>query len=172
MSVEYFPIVNPDGTVVGKASRQECHSGSKLLHPVVHLHVIDKDGRYFLQQRSFAKDIQPGKWDTAVGGHVDYGEDIETSLLRECKEELNIVPKNPFHLITYIFESEIERELINSYGIIVDSEGFRPTLNREEIIDGKFWSVDEIEEARNAGVLTPNFLSEYDRIKDLVRELL
>ena len=72
---EIFPIVTPDGVVTGSATRAECHSGSKLLHPVVHLHILSRDGRVYLQKRSMSKDIQPGKWDTAVGGHVDYGEE-------------------------------------------------------------------------------------------------
>ncbi len=172
MKTEYFPIVTPEGKTIGQATRQECHSGSKLLHPVVHLHVIDHDGRYFLQQRSFDKDIQPGKWDTAVGGHVDYGENVVVALERECREELGIKPDNSFHLITYVFESEIERELINSYCIIVDALEFRPRINKEEIIDARFWSPTEIEKARTEGIVTPNFLSEYERIKDLIIELL
>ena len=45
-----------------------------LLHPVVHLHVMREGGFLYLQKRAMDKDIQPGKWDTAVGGHVDFGE--------------------------------------------------------------------------------------------------
>ena len=85
---EEFPVVNERGEVIGKASRRECHSGSKLLHPVVHLHVFDAAGNLFLQKRSLKKDIQPGRWDTAVGGHVDYGETINDALVREACEEL------------------------------------------------------------------------------------
>ena len=46
---EEFPVVNERGEVIGKASRRECHSGSKLLHPVVHLHVFDAAGNLFFQ---------------------------------------------------------------------------------------------------------------------------
>ena len=60
-SEEIFPIVDETGTVVGRATRGECHSGSKLLHPVVHLHVFDRQGRLYLQRRPDWKDIQPGK---------------------------------------------------------------------------------------------------------------
>ena len=56
---ERFPIVEEDGTVIGSATRAECHGGSMLLHPVVHLHVVTKDGSVFLQKRSMTKDIQP-----------------------------------------------------------------------------------------------------------------
>jgi len=74
MRTEWFPLVNEEGETIGKATRKECHSGSKLLHPVIHLHIFNKDGDLYLQKRSMNKDIQPGKWDTAVGGHIDYGE--------------------------------------------------------------------------------------------------
>lgn len=53
---ELFPIVNEKGDVIGSASRKECHSGTKKLHPVVHLHVFDSEGRLFLQKRSENKD--------------------------------------------------------------------------------------------------------------------
>lgn len=77
---EIFPIVDEDGKVVGSATRGECHSGSLLLHPVVHLHVFNSAGAVYLQKRPEWKDIQPGKWDTAVGGHIDYGETPEQAL--------------------------------------------------------------------------------------------
>ncbi len=48
-SEEMFPVVDEAGNVIGKASRGECHGGSKLLHPVVHLHQYDKGGKLFLQ---------------------------------------------------------------------------------------------------------------------------
>ena len=92
---ELFPIIDEDGNVIGKATRRECHSGSMLLHPVVHLHVFNSKGELYLQKRSLSKDIQPGKWDTAVGGHVDYGEEIETALRREAREELGITDYTP-----------------------------------------------------------------------------
>ena len=81
-SEEIFPVVDAAGNVVGKATRGECHGGSMLLHPVVHLHVFNSRGELYLQKRPAWKDIQPGRWDTAVGGHVDYGETIAEALRR------------------------------------------------------------------------------------------
>ena len=60
-SLEKFPIVDEEGHVLGSATRGECHSGSKLLHPVVHLHVFNSKGEVYLQRRPDWKDIQPGK---------------------------------------------------------------------------------------------------------------
>ena len=79
-SKERFPIVDEEGRVVGAATRGECHNGSKLLHPVVHLHGFNSRGEVYLQKRPEWKDIQPGKWDTSVGGHIDYGETPEQAL--------------------------------------------------------------------------------------------
>ena len=41
---EMFPLVDDEGNIVGAASRGECHNGSKLLHPVVHLHLFNSRG--------------------------------------------------------------------------------------------------------------------------------
>ena len=63
---ELFPLVDEEGNVIGKATRKFCHGGTKPLHPVIHLHIFNSDGELYLQKRSKKKDIQPGKWDTAV----------------------------------------------------------------------------------------------------------
>ena len=53
---EIFPIVDEEGRVIGSATRGECHSGSHLLHPVVHLHVFNSQGDIYLQRRPEWKD--------------------------------------------------------------------------------------------------------------------
>jgi isopentenyldiphosphate isomerase len=159
-SQELFPIVDEAGQVIGSATRGECHSGSKLLHPVVHLHVFDSQNRLYLQQRPLWKDIQPGKWDTAVGGHVDLGEEIAGALNREAREELGIEEFTPEFLLRYVFESERERELIHVFRTTYDGD-IRPTA---ELDGGRFWTLDEIREAIGKEVLTPNFESEIKRI--------
>lgn len=157
---ELLPLVDEEGRVTGSATRGECHDGSKLLHPVVHLHVFDSAGRLYLQQRPLWKDIQPGKWDTAVGGHVDYGEEISDALTREVREELGMVDFVPEFLLRYIFESERDRELVHVYRTTYDGE-IHPTA---ELDGGRFWTLDEIREAMGKEVLTPNFEQEFMRI--------
>ena len=92
---ELFPLVDEQGTVTGSVTRGEAHGGTKPLHPVVHLHVFSSRGELYLQKRPRWKDIQPGRWDTAVGGHVDLGENVQMALQREVSEELGITDFEP-----------------------------------------------------------------------------
>lgn len=162
---ELFPLVNEEGVVIGKATRSYCHNGSKVLHPVVHLHILNEEGKIYLQKRSMKKDIQPGKWDTAVGGHIDFGEEVEEALKREAREELGIKDFEYTLVCKYLFESEIEKELINCYkttynGII------SPDL--DEVDEGRFWSFKEILQNIGKNIFTPNFESEFLKIKELL----
>ncbi len=157
---EIFPIVDEDGRVTGSATRGECHNGSMLLHPVVHLHVFNAKGEIYLQRRPLWKDIQPGKWDTAVGGHIDYGETPDEALQREVREELGITDFRAVFVGRYIFESSRERELVYVHRTLYDGE-IRPSA--DELDGGRFWSMQEVREAMGRGVLTPNFESEFKR---------
>ena len=161
---EIFPIVDNEGKVIGSATRGECHNGSKRLHPVVHLHLLDSNGRLYLQQRPLWKDIQPGKWDTAVGGHIDYGEEVETALFREVREEVGIEDFEPRFLTRYLFESEREKELVYVYSTVYDGE-VRPS---DELDGGKFWNIEEIDNAMGKEILTPNFELEFKKIRSLL----
>lgn len=161
MNDEWFPLVNEKGETTGKATRRECHSGSKLLHPVVHLHIFNDAGELYLQKRSMTKDIQPGKWDTAVGGHIDYGETVEEALYREVREELGITDFIPQFIIRYIFESAVEKELVNTYRTTYNG-AFNP--DAKELDDGRFWTMPEIKENLEKGVFTPNFEKEFSRL--------
>lgn len=158
---EVFPIVDEQGNLTGSATRGHCHDGSKLLHPVVHLHLFDEQGRIYLQQRPLWKDIQPGKWDTAVGGHVDFGESIDEALVREVREELGIEDFVPRFLLKYVFESEREKELVHVYSTVYGGE-VRPS---DELDGGRFWAISEVDAAMGQGVLTPNFEQEYMKLK-------
>lgn len=166
---ELFPVVEPSGLVIGRAGRKYCHSGAKPLHPVVHLHIIDRFGRLYLQKRAMHKDIQPGKWDTAVGGHVDYGEGILEALYREASEELGFCEFNPVHIITYVFESGIEKELVNVFATVGN---FSPVPDKDEVDEGRWWELKEIEENFGKSVFTPNFEQEFARIRGSLAALL
>lgn len=155
---ESFPVTDAEGRFLGTVSRGHAHDGSKILHPVVHLHVFNSQGELYLQKRPAWKDIQPGKWDTACGGHVALGESIEEALRREVREELGITNFQPIAMGHYVFESAKERELVYVHRCVYDG----PVCpDSEELSDGRFWSPEEIQQQMGKGVFTPNFEREY-----------
>ncbi|MCQ2136664.1 MAG: NUDIX domain-containing protein [Bacteroidales bacterium] len=174
-----MPIVEPSGLVVGMARRSYCHSEAKPLHPVVHLHILNRNGQIYLQQRSFTKDFLPGMWDTAVGGHVSYGESLTEALLRESTEELGFSKYNPIYICSYVFESAREKELVNVFAAV--GSNFTLTPDKSELEQGRFWSEEEIDShlsfdqdgnVQSDGVITPNFAQEFTALRKQLFSLL
>ena len=166
---EFFDVVDEDDRVVGRAARSEVHGNPALLHRVVHVLVFDSQGRLFLQRRADDKDVQPGKWDTSVGGHVDAGEERSAAALREMEEELGIPPDgtetpNLVFLHGYIHSNEYESESVHTWMCRWDGPF---ALQQSEISEGRFWTPDEIDalvgRTPKAPLFTPNFLDELDR---------
>lgn len=160
---ELFPVVDENGAVLGSMTRAEAHCGTKRLHPVVHLHVFNSDGALYLQCRAPWKEVQPGKWDTATGGHVDYGETVGEALSREVYEEIGLRPDEyvPRLLGKYVYESDIERELVYVFVTTFDGE---PSPSATETTGGRFWAKDELYATVGHNLLTPMFEKEMGRM--------
>ena len=166
---EMLPLVEPSGVVYGQATREWCHSGSYALHPVVHLHIIDRFGRIYLQKRALEKDLLPGYWDTAVGGHVTYGEQALEALYREAAEELGLHAFHAIPLDAYTYETGRDLELVLVYAMVG-----HPELDPDnaEVSEGRWWTQEELDGVRGKAVLTPNFEEEFLRIRDRLQALL
>lgn len=158
---EMFPLITEEGQVVGQATRQWCHGGSMALHPVVHLHVFDTQGRLYLQKRSMRKDIVPGLWDTSVGGHVDYGESLLEAVLREAREEIGLhLPADGSTLrplFQYVWQSSRERELVTAYGVTLQAGDALPTPDYDEVDEGRFFALEELPPLIDTGFFTQQF---------------
>jgi len=159
---EWLPVVQEDGRVIGKAPRSACHTGNKILHPVIHLHVLNSKGYFYLQKRPVNKLVQPDKWDTSVGGHISFGEDLQTALNREAFEEIGLKDFTARFVGKYLWETEIESELVY-YFVSYDYQ--KIWLHSKEVSEGKIWSPAQIEREMGAGIFTPNFEFEYNLLK-------
>ena len=155
--MEYLDIVTEDNKVIDRALRSECHGNPKLIHRAAHVLVFNSNGQLLLQKRSMDKYIQPGKWDTSVGGHVESGESYENAAHRELEEELGIKDKPLEYLYDYKMRNKIESENIRSYICKFDGH---IEFNKNEIDEVRFWEMEVIKKQLGSGVFTPNFEQE------------
>lgn len=168
-AVEMLPVIDENGIVIAQTSRAYAHSEARPLHPVVHLHILSRYERLCLQKRSMEKEVAPGLWDTAVGGHITYGEQVEEALFREAYEETGLTDFNPIYLRSYLYENAVERELINVFAAVGD---FLLRADGDEVTELRWWGFGDIEKNLGKSVFTPNFESEYLRLAKELKALL
>jgi isopentenyldiphosphate isomerase len=159
---EWVPLVDLQGKVTGQAPRSQVHNGSKLLHPVVHMHVINHTKTILLQKRPISKQIQPGKWDTAVGGHISAGETLEQALKKEAFEEIGLVDFSAKMQKVYKWESEVEAELVYLFTTF-DFKIIK--VQSDEVEEVRFWTKNQIENQLGKNIFTPNFEHEFELLK-------
>ena len=158
---EMFQLVDRRGHPAGSAAREECHGNPRLIHLVVHCHVFDPRGRLLLQKRSMAKDTNPGRWDTSVGGHVMAGEPVRDALLREAREELGIDAASARPLYGYLREGSFESEYAQCFWLETPEV---PRPDPAEIDEVRFYTLEEIRALLGTRVLTPMFEEEWPRL--------
>ena len=92
----FLPIVNERGNIVGRGLYMELHNGNKMLHPVVHLHVMN------------------GKGEPAglYWWHVAFGDTPEKTLKRKMAEILGLHETKPLLKKQYVRETKTEKELV------------------------------------------------------------
>lgn len=151
---EIFDVVDEQGRPVGRARRGECHGNPALIHPAVHVFVFDRGSRLLLQRRSLAKDVQPGRWDTSVGGHLHPGEDPLAGAAREMLEELGIGGVTLHFSHAYLWRSTRETEFVRAYVTVCEGPF---VFDPGEVAEGRFWTAEDIRGHTGRGLFTPNF---------------
>jgi len=105
-TMEFLPIVNERGNIVGRATYFELHKGNKLLHPVVHLHVIN----------------EKGETTRLYWWHVAFGETPEKTLKRKMTEILGLPEVKPKLKRQYIRDAKTEKELVYVFTVVSENE--------------------------------------------------
>jgi isopentenyldiphosphate isomerase len=157
MLEEILEIVDLNGNTIGMAPRSALHSNPALLHKVVHVLVFNDSGELLLQKRSMNKDMEAGKWDTSVGGHMSPGEELKTAALREMEEELGTTACELEFLYSHIHRSALESELVYTYRCFHNGPF---AFNRDEIDAVEFRKLEDIKNGIDIGIYSANFESE------------
>lgn len=87
---ELVDILDNEGAYTGKQIMKSQAHKEGLFHPTVHIWLYTKNGQILLQKRGKNKKSFPLLWDVSVAGHVEAGEDIIKSAIRETEEEIGL----------------------------------------------------------------------------------
>jgi isopentenyl-diphosphate delta-isomerase type 1 len=153
---ELLSVVDEDDNLIRGEERRVVHS-STLWHRGVHVFIFNSKGELLVQLRSRIKDKYPNTYDCSLSGQVTFGEDYETTALRELGEELGIgdveikpilhfrMPYGPRdYMICKLFRCNYEGTI-------------KPN---EEVSETKFLEMDELKRIvnENPEMLTPWFV--------------
>lgn len=94
---ELVDVVDEHDRAVRTVTRATMRA-ERLRHRAVFIAVLGTDGRLLIHQRSWAKDLWPGRWDLAVGGVVSSGESYAVAAVRELAEEVGVTGVEPVEI--------------------------------------------------------------------------
>ena len=113
--IELLDVLDAVGAMTSEQkSRVDVHRDGDW-HRTVHVWVVRSDGAVLLQRRASSKELEPGRLDVSVGGHLMAGE-LDIDMVREVEEELGLVLR--FGSFAYLGRAVTDR----AYGSYLDKE--------------------------------------------------
>lgn len=177
--MELLDILDEEGNPTGKVADRRIVHEKGLWHRHVGVWIMNSKGEILLQKRAKSKKVNPNKW-TITGGHTDAGEDVIEGIQRETAEEIGvIIPNEKFELIKI---EKLERLIPNTniitrnysylYFVLVDYSLTDYTMQKEEVSDLKYITIEEMEEARRNKDESYNFTKwDTERFDEIVKWL-
>ncbi len=165
--VDYFPIINPQGGVIGKCLAEDVLDSKhpNELFPVIRIAVMHENMLYLCQRSPYFL-LDKNKIDIPCESYLKFGESIEEG----CKRTLDkYFPHgkdlSPTFSIRYHFQNEITNRLI--YLFILDLKN-ETLLDSQRFVGGKLWSVQQIEHNLDHNFFSSCFENEFEYLKDII----
>ena len=144
--MELVDIVDENNNLTGEVEDRWVAYEKGKWRRTVSSWIMNKKGEVLLQKRALTKRRTPGKW-SKTGGQVDKGESVGEAIFREVKEELGIeIPKEQIKVVN-IKKNEINRHFSYNYIFVVDYKIDEYTIQKEEVSDLKYITIEEMEKA-------------------------
>ena len=141
-AVELVDVVDEEDRPIGVLPLSEVHRQG-LYHRSVRVAIFDRAGRVYLQKRSSAKELYPGRLDLSATGHVRAGESREAAALRELHEELGLKAERLTHVADVAGSPDTNFEFITLY--TAGRLDASPQPNPEEVESGFFADRSELD---------------------------
>lgn len=140
--MEVWDAYNVDGTLAGFDLIRGNPIPPNYYHLVCEAIIRHTDGDYLLMQRSFEKEIYPGKWEIGAGGSALKGEDKITAVKREIEEETGINVGDLEEIYTCVWEKH--QSIYYGYLLNTSFDKENVKLQTGETIDYKWISKQEL----------------------------
>jgi len=148
--MEEVVLVDKNDETLGKMEKMEAHRLG-VMHRAFSAFIFNSEKQLILQQRSYQKYHSPGLWTNTCCSHPHYGESIESAVHRRLREEMGIDCEinKKFH---FVYKADVgngltEHELDHVFFGFTD---IPPVLNKEEVNDWKYMSLENIRIDMNA----------------------
>ncbi|KYQ90709.1 hypothetical protein DLAC_09344 [Tieghemostelium lacteum] len=170
---ERIDVLDENGNSLGYSEPRSVVHSKGLWHRVVHVWIVDSDGKLLIQRRSNNKESFPGYWDNSSAGHIEAGQTSKDAAIRELNEELGILHSvNDLELLftynkQYVLRSGkyLDNEIADVY-LITYTFPFdlsKLTLQVEEVSDVKLIPHHEL--LQMVVDLSPTFVPLFDSSK-------
>ena len=171
--MELLDIVDEYGKFTGEVMEREKVHDLNLLHWEIAVFIVNKNHQVLLQKRSPNKRFNPNKWGLCAG-HVDSGETLEDTALREVEEEIGI--KYNISDLQVLEEMEVNKRESNShivryYYIYCTENSFN--IQTEELSEVRWFDIDDVinmvKNNDDSLVIKEDRLYLLERLKDLLK---
>lgn len=137
-------LVDDLDNVIGQMEKMEAHQKG-LLHRAFSVFVFNSNNELLLQRRAFGKYHSEGLWTNTCCSHPLPGEVNHSAANRRLKEEMGMTC-TLVESFSFIYYAELDNNLIEHEldHVLIGRSDEKPTLNKDEAIDFKWLSLDEI----------------------------
>lgn len=163
---EWLPIVTEKGEVTGKIAKcVSINMKNRFLHPIVRVALVSK-AKVYLQERPVSDILSPGKLDYPFEKYMLFNHEINLAARNSIKQMIgdNINVSLRF-ILKYVFENDDTKRLVFLFVAEVDNEDM---VKREGRMDGKFWTVKQMEDAFADEIFSECFELEFEYLKNMV----
>lgn len=163
----WLPVLNEQGQVVGRIAQSISMrlSGGRFRHPVVRVAVL-YDGKVYLTKRGKEERVCPEMLDFPIRFFIPYKKTVEQALKERIDSLFNGVELYPRFLIRYSDEDENAKVLVSLHVLNIQTEEQFQQLKKQ--MDGKLWTVKQIEEELGGNLFSKYFLHEFPYLQSTV----
>ncbi len=131
---EYLDVYDRRGNHVGIMERSEAHKkDAGVFHKAVHIWIINSKKQLLIQRRAPWKPTCPNRWDISAAGHVEEGETLLDTCVRETYEEIGLkIPKENFIFVGEIVHTDFW-EFTEQFIVMVDVKLSEMSFQDEEV---------------------------------------